>query len=100
VDESVAGRASTPIDQLKLVNPDEANLVRGVDGLFNNRDLAPAATDINIRVVGSALENSNVSVVSSMVNMISLARQFDTQLMLAKKAENNNQQAAQLFRLA
>jgi flagellar basal-body rod protein FlgF len=83
-----------------LANPDEANLVRGLDGLFNNRDLAPTAADTTIRVVGSALENSNVSVVSSMVNMISLARQFDTQLMLAKKAENNNQQAAQLFRLA
>ena len=100
VDESVSGRASTPIDKLKLVNPEEANLVRGLDGLFNNKDLSPTTADTNVKVVGSSLETSNVSVVKAMVNMISLARQFDVQMTLAKNAESNDQLAAQVFNIS
>ncbi|MBT8564074.1 flagellar basal-body rod protein FlgF [Polynucleobacter paneuropaeus] len=100
VDESVSGRASTPIDKLKLVNPEEANLVRGVDGLFNNKDLSPTTADTNVKVVGSSLETSNVSVVKAMVNMIALARQFDVQMTLAKNAESNDQTAAKVFNIS
>jgi len=99
VDESVSGRASTPIDRLKLVNPDEANLIRGADGLFGVNNSTTTTSDLNVKVVGSSLEGSNVSVVNAMVNMISLARQFDVQTTLAKNAETNDQQAAQLFNI-
>ncbi|MBU3621870.1 flagellar basal body rod protein FlgF [Polynucleobacter sp. CS-Odin-A6] len=99
IDPAISGGPSTPIDVLKLSNPDEKKLVRGVDGLFNNRDLSPIAADPTIRVVNGALENSNVNVVQGMVNMISLARQFDIQMQLMKNAENSDQQAAQLFNL-
>ena len=83
-----------------MVNPEEANLVRGLDGLFNNKDLSPTTADTNVKVVGSSLETSNVSVVKAMVNMISLARQFDVQMTLAKNAESNDQRAAQIFNIS
>jgi flagellar basal-body rod protein FlgF len=35
-----------------------------------------------------------------MVNMISLARQFDIQMQLMKNAENSDQNAAKLFNLS
>jgi len=99
IDPAISGGPSTPIDVLKLSNPDEKQLVRGADGLFNNQDLSPIAADPTIRVVNGALESSNVNVVQGMVNMISLARQFDIQMQLMKNAENSDQQAAQLFKL-
>uniref|UniRef100_UPI004047BD6D flagellar basal body rod protein FlgF n=1 Tax=Polynucleobacter sp. TaxID=2029855 RepID=UPI004047BD6D len=99
IDPAVNGGPSTPIDVLKLSNPDEKSLVRGDDGLFNLQDRAAIVPDLNVKVVNGALESSNVNVVNSMVNMISLARQFDIQMQLMKNAENSDQQAAKLFNL-
>jgi flagellar basal-body rod protein FlgF len=89
---------STTIDTLKLVNPDEKTLVRGLDGLFNTNG-APASTDPTVKVVNGSLEGSNVNVVHAMVNMIALARQFDIQTKLMENAQSNDGKAAQLFSL-
>src|SRR5690606_22980762 len=75
------------LGRLKLTNPDETNLVRGDDGLFRLRDGGVADTDENVRVLGGAIEGSNVNVVEAMVDMISLARQFDLHMSLLKNAE-------------
>jgi flagellar basal-body rod protein FlgF len=87
------------LGRLKLVNPPEANLVRGADGLFNTKDGSPAEVDADVNLVGGALEGSNVNVVEAMVNMINLARQFDTQMKLMQTAENNANKASQLLSL-
>jgi flagellar basal-body rod protein FlgF len=97
VDPAVSGGPSTPLDVLKLSNPDEKTLSRGNDGLFNAS--GAVTPDLTIKVVNGALENSNVNVVQGMVNMISLARQFDVQMQLLKNVENSDQQAAQIYRL-
>ena len=90
---------SNAIGRLKLVNPSEANLVRSDDGLFNTKDGRPAEVDANVVVVGGSLESSNVNVVDSMVDMISLARQFEMQMKLIQSAENNANKASQIFSL-
>lgn len=90
---------SNILGRLKLVNPEEDNLVRGADGLFVMKDGGQAEVDANVIVVGGALESSNVNVVESMVNMISLARQFETQMKLIQTAENNANKASQLLSL-
>ncbi len=100
VNDGVTPGPSTPLDRLKLVNPEETNLVRGDDGLFNTRNGAPAQADATVKVVHGALESSNVNVVQGMVNMISLARQFDIQMKLMQNAESNDSKAAQLYSLA
>lgn len=87
------------LGRLKLVNPPEANLVRGADGLFNTKDGSPAEIDADVNLVGGALEGSNVNVVEAMVNMINLARQFDTQMKLMQTAENNANKASQILSL-
>ena len=99
VNDGVNPGPSTALDRLKLVNPDEKTLVRGVDGLFNTNG-APAPSDPTVRVVNGALESSNVSVVHAMVNMIALARQFDVQMKLMQNAESNDSRAAQLYSMA
>jgi flagellar basal-body rod protein FlgF len=90
----------TAIGRLKLVNPPEADLRRGDDGLFRLKDGKPANADPNVAVISGALESSNVNVVDEMVNMISLARQFDMQIKLLQHAENNDGKAAQLLSMS
>lgn len=89
------GAAPQVVGRLKLVSPD-GPLQRGVDGLFRaaagDLDADPAA-----RVMGGALEGSNVSPVQSMVAMISAARQFEQQMRALKDAEQREQAAGKLL---
>jgi flagellar basal-body rod protein FlgF len=91
--------AATVLGRIKLVNPPEETIVRGDDGLFRLKSGDPADADGNVTVVGGALESSNVNVVDAMVNMISLARQFEMHMNLLKNAESNATKAAQLLAL-
>ena len=89
----------TVLGRLKLVNPPEADLVRGDDGLFRLKDGTSAPADPAVAVIGGALEGSNVSPVDTMVTMISLARSFEMQMGLLKNAENNAAKAGQIIAL-
>ncbi len=86
-----------PVGRLKLVNPPEADLVRGGDGLFRLRSGQPAPADENVRVASGALEGSNVNVTDAMVNLISLSRQFELQIKMMQTADQNAQRADQLL---
>lgn len=85
------------VDQLKLVNPPEENLIRGDDGLFRLQQGGAAPADANVRVNGGYLEGSNVNVVDQMVQMISLGRQFEMQTRMLTTAEQNDRAAAQVL---
>jgi flagellar basal-body rod protein FlgF len=100
VPDGSAATGLTSIGRLKLVNPPEADLVRGDDGLFRLRDGNPAEADPKVSLISGALESSNVNVVDEMVNMISLARQFDMHMKLLQHAENNDGKASQLLSMS
>lgn len=100
VREGTAPGPSNIVGRLKLVNPDENNLIRKTDGLFGTKDGSSAEVDVNVHVASGSLEGSNVNVVEAMVNMISLARQFETQMKLLQSAENNANKASQIFNLS
>lgn len=85
------------LGRIKLVNPDEAQLVRGADGLFRVANGAPAPEDNKVKLVGGALESSNVNAVDAMVSMIALARQFDMQIKMLQNTDNNDRQANQIL---
>jgi len=89
----------TSVGRIKLVNPSEAGLVRGDDGLFRQQAGATAEADANVSLVSGAIESSNVNVVNEMVNMITLARQFEMHMKLLQNAENNANKAGQLLAL-
>ena len=88
------------IGRMKLVNPPEASLVRGDDGLFRVKGGEAAEADPMVRVAAGALEGSNVNAVDAMVNMISLGRAFEMHMSLLKNAESNAAKAAQLMNLS
>jgi flagellar basal-body rod protein FlgF len=97
VPETGAQNTVNTIGRVKLVNPEEANLVRGPDGLFRSRGGEPAPVSEAARVASGYLEGSNVNPAEQMVTMISLARQFDMQIKMLTNAEANDRAAAQLL---
>lgn len=91
---------TTVLGRLKLVNPAPESMTRGDDGLFRVADGNPVEADAGASVIGGMLEGSNVDVVDAMVNMISLARQFEIQQSLLKNAESNAAKASQILALS
>lgn len=89
-------KAATPIGRIKLVDPPEASLRRGPDGLFRPAGGAPAALDENVRLIPGAIEGSNVNVAEAMVGMIAVARQFELQMKMLQTADTNARAASQL----
>jgi flagellar basal-body rod protein FlgF len=79
--------------RIKLVNPTETDLERGDDGLFRLKSGQPAVADANVTLISGALETSNVNPAEAMVNMVSLARQFEMQMRVLRAAEDNNRSA-------
>ncbi len=88
------------VGRIKLANPPESQLVRGEDAVFRTLDGNPADADANVTVVSGSLESSNVNTVEAMVDMITLARQFDLQLRMLKAADNNAKQASTILSIS
>ena len=87
------------VDRIKLVNPEVASLQKGSDGLLRMADGETAAPDANVSIMSGALEQSNVNVAKTLVNMIELARQYEMQVNVIKTTQENADTAAQLMRL-
>jgi flagellar basal-body rod protein FlgF len=87
------------VDRIKLVNPDVSMLEKGSDGLLRMPEGEIADADASVSVMSGALEQSNVNVAKTLVNMIELARQYEMQINVIKKAEENADVAAQMMRL-
>lgn len=92
--------ALTVVDRIKLVKPDREELVKGVDGLIRLKSGTEADPDPSVRVISGSLETSNVNIVNSLVNMISLARQYESQVKMMKEAERMESSSDQLVRLS
>lgn len=88
------------VDRIKLVNPNVEDLKKGSDGLFRlpDGDIAPA--DASVNLISGALESSNVNAIGSLLNTISLARDFETHIRLIENIEENDSVTAQLLRLS
>jgi flagellar basal-body rod protein FlgF len=87
------------VDRIKLVNPPSSELIKGDDGLIHLKGGASAEADANVEIQAGALESSNVNTVEAMVNLIQLARQYETQVKMMANAEENDRASAQLMRM-
>ena len=87
------------VDRIKLVNPDISLLQKGSDGLLRLPDGEVADADASAQVISGALEQSNVNVAKTLVNMIELARQYEMQVNVIKASEENADAASQMMRL-
>lgn len=85
------------VGRIKMVNPPENELVRGDDGLFRLPGGAAAPVDENVKLAPQTLEGSNVNPAEAMVNMISVARQFEMQIKMLQMADANASKATQIL---
>lgn len=98
IGEGQQADALVDVGRIKLVDPGEAALVRGDDGLFR----APAGAlpqDEAVRLASGTLEGSNVSAIESMVSMIDVARRYEMQMKVISTADENAQRANSLLSL-
>lgn len=87
------------VDRLRLVRPDPDTLIKDRFGLMRTRDGQPAPPDAAVRLVSETLEGSNVNAVTALVQMIELARGFETQIQMMAALEDNDRSSDQLLRL-
>ena len=87
------------LGRLKLVNPPEADLVRGEDGSFRLKDGGVAPADGTVTVGAGAIEGSNVNAVEQMIGLISHSRAFEMHMKMLQNADQNDRQANQLLSL-
>lgn len=85
------------VGQMKLVNPDAQNLVKGEDGLMRQRDGADAAADAGVEVAQGYLETSNVNAVAELTSMLDLARRFELNIKMMQTAEQNAEASARIL---
>lgn len=95
-----APNALAVLDRLRLVNPAAEQLEKGSDGLMRLQNGELAVPDAAVSVVSGALESSNVNPIEAMVNMITLARQFEMQMKSIKAAEESDASTTQMMRLS
>ncbi|CAB3743287.1 Flagellar basal-body rod protein FlgF [Achromobacter deleyi] len=86
------------LGRIKLVNPPEAQLVHGDDGVFrlapvNGQPAPPAPADPSLRVLSGVLEGSNTNPMAAMVGMIENARRFEQQMQVVQQADRNAERA-------
>lgn len=89
----------TAFERIKLVNPPVSELVKGGDGLIHRIDGSPELADGDVRLQSGFLEASNVNVVDSMVDMISLSRNYEMNIKMIKAAEENSETSARLLQV-
>jgi len=88
------------IDRIKLVNINQQSLFKGSDGLIRSVKGEALKANGALTVTVGALQSSNVNIVEALVTMISLARQYETQVKLMKTADEMDSQTDRLLQLS
>lgn len=82
------------LDQLRVVEPDVANLSKGLDGYIRNA--GGALEQANVRVVSGAKETSNVNTVEALTTMIELSRKYEMQVKMMNTSKTHAQKSDSL----
>ena len=97
--QGAPANAMAEVGRIKLVKPENQNVVKGNDGLFRQKDGEVAEADATVSLLAGALEGSNVNAVGEMTYLISLQRQYELQVKMMKTAEDMDRQHNQVLRI-
>lgn len=89
----------TVVDRIKLVQPDYADLQKGVDGLVRRKDGLPEPASTNVSLQSGFLETSNVNAVDELTSIIALSRQFEMNINMMKTMDEKSQEAARVLQI-
>ena len=87
------------LDRIKLVNPPVESLEKSEEGLIVSNGGLGSDPDAAVLLVTGSLEGSNVSTVSAMVEMIELARQFESNVQMVDSAKEMDSDSIRLMRI-
>ena len=95
------GDASQPqvIDKIKLASTDGTQTSKGLDNLLHVKGGGVLPEDMDATVQGGALEQSNVNLTQSLVDMIENQRSYEVQANLLKEAKTMDESSASLMRM-
>ena len=95
------GDASQPqvIDKIKLASTDGTQTSKGLDNLLHVKGGGVLPEDLDAKVQGGALEQSNVNLTQSLVDMIVNQRRYEVQANLLKEAKTMDESSASLMRM-
>ncbi|WP_033921873.1 flagellar basal-body rod protein FlgF [Sphingomonas sp. 37zxx] len=93
------GSAPQVIDRLKLVSTQGSQTVKGLDNLLHVKGGGVLPQDMEAKVVGGSLEQSNVNLTEALVDMIELQRSYEVQANLLKEAKKMDESSASLMRI-
>lgn len=88
------------VERIKLVNPEAESLYKGADGLMRVREGTAVAADAGVKLVSGTLEGSNVNTIEALVDMISLARQYEMHIKVMGAAKENDEVSTQMLRIS
>ena len=88
------------IDRIKLVRPNEQDLVKGEDGLIHKRDGLPEPANADVTLVSGFVEGSNVNAVDALTQMLALNRQYEMQVKMMSDLERNSEAASRLLQIS
>lgn len=87
------------IDQIKLVSTQGSQTVKGLDNNLHVKGGGVLPQDLNAQIESGSLEQSNVNLTQSLVDMIENQRSYEVQANLLKEAKNMDESTASLMRL-
>jgi len=87
------------IDRIKLVNATGSTIAKGTDNLFREVNGGALPQDPQAGVTAGAIEGSNVSATTALVQMIEASRAWETQIKLIDTAKDIDNGGASLMRL-
>jgi flagellar basal-body rod protein FlgF len=97
----VGGDAKNPqvIDRIKFASAQGSQTSKGLDNLVHVQGGGILPTDENAKCISGALEQSNVNMTQSLVDMIENQRSYEVQANLMKSAKDMDESAASVMRM-
>ena len=98
---AAGGDAKNPqvIDRIKFVSPKGSQTAKGLDNLVRVKGGGVLPTDEDATCMSGMLEQSNVNMTQSLVDMIENQRSYEVQANLMKSAKDMDESGASLMRM-
>lgn len=93
------GAPMQEVGRLKLVSAEGSKTKKGLDNLLHVENGGVLPTDMAARVASGSLEQSNVNLTQSLVDMIENQRGYEVQANLLSEAKKMDEQSASLMRI-
>lgn len=87
------------VDKLKLVDPTGSQTVKGTDNLLRVKGGGALPENLDAKLVSGSLEQSNVNITDTLVQMIENQRSYEVQAKLLSSAKDMDDGGASIMRL-